>query len=141
MASPTTAPLDIVVFDFSFDVADILPVVWRIGVEEVYRFIQAGQSVAVTVHIIDNMTTFGRRYPYNPSIPPTMSVYYPDGTLVTGSPFSMANLTIGIYTYTYNTQQSDPLGLYTATFHTINGTASMYTRKAGIFTILEPRGN
>jgi hypothetical protein len=136
----TTAVLDKNVFDFGFHSVDTLPTVWKISVAREFQQIQAGQTIGITVHIMDTTTTYGRRYPFNPGEPPTMTLYDPEGTVIIGSPFSMSQLDTGVYTYIYPSQETDPLGLYTAQFHASNGAASMITRKHGVFTLLDPLG-
>jgi hypothetical protein len=136
----TTAVLDRNVFDFGFHIADTLPTVWKISVAREFQQIQAGQTIGITVHIMDTTTTYGHSFPFNPGVPPTMTLYDPEGVVILGSPFSMSQIGIGVYTYIYASQVTDPLGIYTAQFHASNGSVQMITRKSGVFTILEPHG-
>jgi hypothetical protein len=156
----TTAVLDKVVFDFSYDIVDVLPVVYKVSVPREYQKVHAGQSVAITIHIIDNMTTYGRRYPFNPIEQPVMTLYSPSDEQL-GNPVNMSNIGTGIYTYTWQTystgKSQSPIldgnvydetpfdtigdyvpGPYSARFSARNGSAIMITRKHVVFTILSP---
>lgn len=157
----TTAVLDKNVFDFGYHIADSIPAVWKVSVAREYQMIQAGQTVNIVVHICDNMSTYGRRYPFNPAVYPVMILFDPLGNVIgpyegyTFDPFASDALTMdtiatladffttaqigtGQYSFTYTTHDDALPGLYSSRFFAVNGTAQMWTRKQGVYTILDP---
>lgn len=131
---PTTAVFDSNVFDFAFDVVDVIPALLKVVVEREYRAIAAGQATEVVIYLIDNMTTPGRRYPFTPINPPTLQIYGPlDTSILTAT--AMRQVGDGIFSYSYQTLTSFSVGHYSAIFRCTNGDKEMVTKKHVIFTI------
>lgn len=131
---PTTAVFDINVFDFTFDIVDTIPALLKVVVEREYRTVAPGQAVEVVIHLIDNMTTPGRRYPFTPAELPTIQIYDPLDISILAET-NMRQVGDGIFTYTYQTTTNHIVGPYSAIFRCTNGTAMMVTKKHIIFTI------
>ena len=129
----TTAVLDRLVFDFGFDIVDVVPALLKVLVERQYKTVAAGQSVSVTIYLIDNMTTPGRSYPFTAPIPPEVQFYTPlDISL--GSAVSMRQSGDGIYSYEITAPAT--VGTYAAIFTCTNGLAEMVTKKHSVFTVI-----
>lgn len=131
----TTAVFDSNVFDFAFDIVDIIPALLKVIVEREYSAIAAGQAVETVIHLIDNMTTPGRSYPFTPVVPPTIEIYGPLDTSVLAAT-AMRQVGDGIFSYSFQTVSSThPVGHYSALFRCTNGDKTMVTKKHVIFTI------
>jgi len=131
----TTAVFDKLVFSFSFDITDIAPVIFKVLIERQHWHIAAGQAVPITLYVIDNMTTPGKRYLFNPAVGPSITIYKPDNT-VEQTAIGMPQVETGIFTYLHQTALSDTVGPYSAVFTASNGDTEMISKKYHIFTIL-----
>lgn len=131
---PTTAVLDINVFSFGFDIVDIIPALLKVIVEREYRHIAPGQAVETVIHLIDNMTTPGKRYPFTPANLPTIEIYSPLD-VVTLAATNMPQIGDGIFTYSHQTTTAYITGAYSAIFRCTNGAKDMVTKKHVIFTV------
>lgn len=131
----TTAAFQQDAFDFGFDIYDIIPVVSKITVEPQYGKIQAGQTVDITIYIIDNSSTPGRSYPFTLITPPVIEIFDPLGVTFS-APAPMRQTGEGIYSYTKITTTTDVIGPYSAVFTAVNGTSLLRTKKHIIYTIL-----
>ncbi len=131
----TTAVFDKLVFDFGFDIVDIIPVILKAVVDRQYYHIAAGQEAAVTLYVIDNMTTPGKRYLFNPALGPYINIFKPDNTQFLAAT-AMPQVETGVFTYTVFTTPTDQLGPYSAIFTATNGDVAMVSRKYHLFTII-----
>jgi hypothetical protein len=131
----TTAVFDSNVFDFAFDVVDIIPALLKVIVEREYSAIAAGQAAEAVIHLIDNMTTPGRSYPFTPVVAPTIEIYGPlDTSVLTAT--AMRQVGDGIFSYSFQTiSGTHPVGHYSALFRCTNGDKNMVTKKHVIFII------
>jgi hypothetical protein len=130
----TTAVFDTLVFDFAFDTVDVIPALLKLLVEPQYGKIAAGQTVAITIYVIDNMTTPGRSYPFNTPTEPAIELFSP-GDVSLGAAAAMRQVGTGIYTYSHLTN-GDSLGPYSAVFTLTNGNVEMVSKKHVVFTII-----
>lgn len=131
----TTAVFDKLVFDFGFDIVDIVPVILRVSLDRQYYRIAAGQSVPVTLYVIDNSTTPSRRFMFTPAIGPFITVYKPDNTVFIAT-VQMPQVERGVFTYICQTATADTVGAYSAVFTATNGDEEMVSKKHHIFTII-----
>lgn len=130
----TTAVLDSNVFSFGFDIIDVIPALLKVVVEREYHHIAAGQAVDTVIHLVDTITTPGRKYPFTPAEAPTIQIYDPlDISILAAT--AMLQIGEGIFNYTHQTTTSYILGSYSAIFRCTNGTRDMITKKHVIFTI------
>lgn len=124
----TTAVFDVNVFDFAFDVVDVIPALLKVVVERPYRAIAAGQGIAVVVHLIDNTTTPGRSFPFNPVTLPTIEIFSPEDISILAESY-MRQIGDGVFSYSYQTAPSHQVGNYSAIFRCVNGSKTMMTKK------------
>ncbi len=132
---PTTAVFDKLVFSFGFDIADIVPTILRVGLERQYYKIAPGQSVPVTLYIIDTNTTPNRRFMFTPAVGPFITIYSPSDTQYLAVTL-MPQRETGVFTYTCQTATTDELGSYSAIFTATNGDEEMVSKKHHIFTMI-----
>jgi len=132
---PTTAVLDVLVFDFAFDIVDIAPVILRVQLDRQYYRVSSGQSVPVTLYIIDNSTTPNRRFMFTPPEGPFITIYNPVNTVVVNA-VQMPQREQGVFTYICPTTTYTILGLYSAIFTATNGAEEMVSKKYGLFTLI-----
>lgn len=123
------------VFDWSFEIMDIVPTFDRVLMEREFQLVRAGQAVTVIASIKDIMTTPGQRYQFNPGTTPQIQLYNPDGTVKVAW-VNMVFIATGLYNYQHQTTTSDQLGNYTAQFRATNGTMTGITDKLLVFEIL-----
>ena len=129
----TTAVFDEFVFDTAFATYDIIPVIFKVKVARQYTRIALGQSVPISIYIIDNTTSPHRQFPFNPSVGPFITIYDPLNTVVVLA--AAVPLTEqGIFTYMCDTLDYTELGVYSATFAAENGEAFMISKRYAIFT-------
>jgi hypothetical protein len=131
---PTTAVLDPNVFSFAFDIVDIIPALLKVVVEREYKKIAPGQAVETIIHLVDNMTTPGRRYPFTPIDPPTVEIYSPIDTVILAA-VAMRQVGDGVFSYSHQTTTGYISGDYSAIFRCSNGDKDMVTSKHVIFTV------
>ena len=130
----TTATFDKLVFDFAFDIIDVAPVIFKVLIERQYHLIAAGQAVPITLYLINNMTTPGKRYLFTPAIGPFITIYKPDSTIQQAATV-IPPVETGIFTYLHQTDPTDAIGPYSAIFTASNGDTDMISKKYHLFTI------
>lgn len=133
--NPTAAVFDYHVFDFAFDIADIIPSFNLIVMEREYQDIEADQAVSILASIQDVMSTPGQRYQFDPTNTPQIQIYDPLGAVKVAW-IDMNFVDIGLYNYQHQSLTTDLSGTYTAQFKAINGTMTALTSKIAVFTIL-----
>lgn len=131
---PTTAVLDSNVFDFAFDIVDVIPALLKVVLEREYRAIAAGQAVETVIHLIDNITTPGRQFPFTPVVPPTIEIYSPTDTVILAAT-AMRQIGDGIFTHSHQTTTGYAVGPYSSIFRCTNGDKTMVTKKHTTFVI------
>lgn len=131
----TTAAFQADAFDFGFDDIDIIPVLFKVVVEPPYARIEAGQSVSITIYIIDNISTPGKLYPFTLITAPSVEFFSPTDVSL-GAAVLMMQRGDGVYSYTHLTDDNDAKGAYSAVFTAANGTSEMDTKKHVVFTIV-----
>lgn len=128
----TLAAFQLNAFQWSFQVADVIPAFIEIIVPREFQRIQLGQDCFVTVKIADIYTTLGIRELFNPASTPQIQIYNPDGTIKTAFT-NMTFISTGTYGYQHTTSASDQSGEYTAQFRATNGTVDSITLQQVIF--------
>lgn len=132
---PSAVVFDPLVFDFGFDSVDIVPVILKVQVDRQYSKVTIGQSVPITLYIINNSSTPNRRFMFTPPEAPTITIFTPTNVeVVTDDP--MPQRGVGVFTYICHTTLLSTLGLYSAVFAVESGTAGMVSKKYGLFTLI-----
>ena len=131
----TTAAFQADAFGFGFDTFDIPPVLFKVAVEPPSRIIQQGQTATITIYVIDNSSTPGKKYPFTLITAPSITLYAPDNTVYQASAL-MRQIGDGIYSYTKPTTGDITVGPYSASFTAVNGTSEMATEKHVVFTVI-----
>lgn len=138
------------VFDIPFDTMFGIPAVLKVDVPREHRKILSGHVVIVTVFVI-NVIDPAHKYLFNPSSPPIISIFHPDGTnLIFAAP--MFNISTGMYQYRHQTGVRfdsqvldvavfdsgfpDPLGVYTAHFYVSDGPYAALTTPVEIYEVI-----
>lgn len=158
--SKTTAVLDINVFDFAYHIANTVPTLHKVIVDPLHKKIMAGQSVPVSCQIMDVHSIPGRRFLFNLTQMPTITLYNPLNERMF-PPIYMFQSSVGTYSYIFNTSAlpTGPFdrsvfdedvdfdvtqstfvyipGAYSAVFTAVNGTVYMKTAKHVVFTVLD----
>lgn len=94
--------LDPLVFDIAFaDTSFFVPALLDMWVEKEFKKVALGQVVIVRARII-TLAEDRRRYLFNPSTPPRLTITGPDG-MVRVSNGPMQNISTGVYQYPYQT--------------------------------------
>lgn len=139
------------VFDFgTFDALFGIPLLLKVDVPLECRKVKSGQVVVINVYIVDVSNPL-RKFLFNPTLPPRISIFYPDKTpkVISGV---MINKSIGVYQYIHQTGvtfdsmvfdidvfdvvNNDPLGVYTAIFNAADGNSTMNSLPQEIYEVV-----
>lgn len=133
-ADPVNPPFDYNVFDWTFLMADIIPIFENIDVYPINRIIEQGQAVVVVCRILDTMTTPGAKLLFDPGTTPQIQIFNPDDTTKVALT-DMNFVSTGLYNFQHQTLTSDTIGVYTALFTAVDGTMTGLTERYSIFTL------
>jgi hypothetical protein len=126
--------LDPLVFDTTFDVISPVPTLLKVSVEPEHGKVVGGQTLGITIYIVNLTTTPGHRFLFNPSGIPKITIHRPDGViLITNA--DMVYFNVGVFTYHHTVSLVHPLGEYTASFSCVSGDKTMQTAKHGVFSV------
>lgn len=120
------------VFDFAYDLLTGPAIAFR--VENSERIAKPGQTVSITITLVEKTTTPGRTYPISLPAPVQISYYTPSNTLLDTD--AMVEVGPGMYTAIRPTLTTDPVGAYSAVFLGSFGTTTLITDKIVVFTLI-----
>lgn len=118
-----------------FDSIFAIPLLYKVYLSRESRVVSLGESVNFTIHLMQNMTTFGRRFDIIPDTSVEVELSNPDKTVNTAFA-DMEHLTDGKYFYVHDVGISDQVGAYSARFKAVNGDKIMLTPKMTLFEVL-----
>lgn len=127
--------LDPIVFDTTFDVISPVPTLLKVSVEPEHGKVVGGQTIGITISIVNLTTTPGHRFLFNPSGIPKISIYRPDGVMLLTN-IDMVYYSVGVFTYHHNVSVGHPVGEYTADFSCVSGDKTMQTARHGVFHVI-----
>ena len=121
-------------FQWGFQIMDTIPTFVEFPIARHFKKIHAGQAVLLPARVADIYTSEGVKLPFNPSSPPQIQIYYPDGTIKV--PYTdMVFLNTGLYGYEHQSSGVDPVGVYTGDFSATNGQYTSVTVEIMLFEI------
>lgn len=121
-------------FDLGFLCMDIIPSVKKLIITPENKIVSLGQAVVITCVVVENSTTIGQEFNFNPDNPPDIEIYNPDGT-VKQAYASMNFIQDGYYIYQHQVATNDQKGFYTGKIKCSNGSMLCETEQLGLFRV------
>lgn len=125
------------VFDLgTFDATDPIPTLFKVSVHPLHGQIAPGQSVLITIKIVNVETTLGSVWPLDTSATPLITIFDPSAVVLVDEDF-MYNTGPGEYRYRYETELDADSGAYSVRVYTVNGEHTLRSPKMVVFRVIQ----